>query len=409
MNLLHLAWLNMWRNKRRTGITLASVAFGFWLAAAFIGTREHTYTRLVDQAARLGSGHISIMSQHGLNSPGPAFALSGMNRDLMASLLRLPDVAGVYPRLIGNGIVGNAEKSSGVTYIAIDPASELAEHNIFLTGLADPSSVLRDNKVALGSGLAVRLGAKKDDRLVLTLTDRTGAVSSHLAIVGGMFTSGNEDADQVVLLARRDFLQPLLQLGPDEVTVVAVYAKAFHQIDRLHVAIKHQLENPPQVVVDWKRTHRDLAQFIRYDSAVYRILIFFIGVIIAAGILNTLVLALIERRREFGVMTALGIAPTRMFGLIVCEGVLIGVIGLICGGLSFYPVYLYLNQYGLDLTGLLSETINAGGISIPFVMYCELSLSHLGAIGGVVLALTVVASLFPAWKAARTMPVRSLS
>lgn len=407
MKIFKLATLNILRNRRRTIITTGSVAFGVWLAASFVGTREHTYKRLVDSAARQGSGHMTLATKKYFEAPGPAHPLP-KTAELTAALMVDQPGLKVFPHILGNAIVASAERSSGITYLGIDPAGEDVAHNIFLEKLTPPGALIEDNVVIPGKLLAAQLGVVTGDRLVLTTSDRAGQVNSHLVIVGGIFDTGNQETDGSVVLVANSFMRKVLNYADSEVSLLAIYVDGFSNIAPVFRQLSRTISDPVLQIDDWHRTHRDLSQFIRYDSAVYRILIFFVGIIIVSGILNTLVISIIERRRELGVMLAVGMAPAKIFGLVVAEGVLLGTSGVLAGALSFVPLYFYLNQIGIDLTGLLSETINAGGVTIAFIMKCELTVGQIGIIAGSILLLTVLSSIYPAWKAATIEPVRSL-
>lgn len=407
MNIVKLATLNIMRNRRRTLITTGSVAFGVWLAASFVGTREHTYKRLVDSAARQGSGHITVATKKYFAAPGPAHPLQNSTA-LLAELKSAQSELRIFPRIVGNAIVASAERSSGIAYIGIDPTSEDVAHNVYLEKISPPQVVIAENIVIPGKLLAAQLGTGEGERLVITTSDRFGQVNSHLVIVGGIFETGNQETDSSVLLASLTTLRKVLGYKEDESSLLAIYVDGFSNISPVLLRLSGVITDPQLQLADWQVTQNDLAQFIRYDSAVYRILIFFVGIIIVSGILNTLVISIIERRRELGVMLAIGMSPAKIFGLIVSEGIMLGASGVLAGAVTFIPFYLYLNKVGIDLTGLLTETINAGGVTIAFIMKCELNGLQVGIISGSILLLTVLASIYPAWKAATIEPVRSL-
>ena len=146
---------------------------------------------------------------------------------------------------------------------------------------------------------------------------------------------------------------------------------------------------------------------VEVDRAMNRFFQVLVALLIGAGVLNTLLMSVLERRREFGVMMAIGTHPAQLFGLVVVESFLVGVLGLIVGAVLTAPWYLYMTSAGLDLSEM-TEGASSGGVLIDPVVRLVLYPSSAAAIVAGVLLLTVLAGLYPAWQAGRIPPVETL-
>ncbi len=133
-----------------------------------------------------------------------------------------------------------------------------------------------------------------------------------------------------------------------------------------------------------------------------------IGLLVAAGIFNTLLMSVLERKREFGIMMAVGMSPVTLFRLIVIESLFLAVLGLAVGVLLSTPWYAYLSQTGLDFSSTFGEGLNVGGVLLDPVFKVKLYAESVVAILSAVLGLSLLSGLYPAWRAGRVPPVESL-
>ena len=134
-----------------------------------------------------------------------------------------------------------------------------------------------------------------------------------------------------------------------------------------------------------------------------------IGLLIAAGILNTLLMSVMERTKEFGVMMAIGMSPKTLFKLIITESVWLALTGLITGIIITTPWYLYLYHIGLDFSGSIGDDYSAGGVLIDPIIHIRLFRESIITILSGVFFLTLISGLYPAWRASKVPPVESLN
>jgi ABC-type lipoprotein release transport system permease subunit len=164
---------------------------------------------------------------------------------------------------------------------------------------------------------------------------------------------------------------------------------------------------PGVEVLDWEGTQPELAGTIALDASTNYILQLLLGLLVAAGVLNTMLMSVLERQREFGVMLALGVTPGQLTGLVLVESVLVGLVGAALGGLVSVPWYVWMRRVGIDLSESFGE-MDAGGVLMDPVLHLDLTVSASLAILAGVIALTALAGIYPAVRAGRQVPVESL-
>jgi ABC-type lipoprotein release transport system permease subunit len=397
--LFRMAARSFRRNRRRTLITASSVAFSVWLAVVFVGTRQSTYARLLDAGTRAGFGEMTIA--HRAHFEGAA-ARVGVEA-AKAQLAGLEGVRAAHPRVATRAVVATATKSTGAALLGIEPASERADTNLMLAAhLAGERLAPGDLQGCYaGAALAAHLGLELGGKLVYTTTAVNGEMVSQVAYLRGIFRTGSGELDGHTLLLPLASLRHTLGYGAGEASFVAVY---FDEDSR------PRLPAPAGDVEarSWHSTLPDLANFMRIDEAFYRVLLLFIALIVASGILNTMMLSVLERRRELGVVLALGMTPAGLVLLVTLEAAMVAGLGLALGAVTVAPFYLYLSRVGFDVSWLFGHKLDAGGVAVDFVLGCKLFIQDVQAIGIVLAALTLAAAAFPAARAALTDPITSI-
>ena len=203
-------------------------------------------------------------------------------------------------------------------------------------------------------------------------------------------------------------VQKVLGYKADEVSFIAVSLRD----QRASHAVRDSLQSQPEFqhvdVLNWQQTQPDLAGMIAVDKGANRISQLLIALLIAAGILNTMLMSVLERMREFGVMMALGMSPRHLFSLVMLESFWLAVIGLIIGVIITIPWYLYMAETGLDLTSAYGDDFSFGGVLLDTVFKIRLfKESIIGILVGL-FSLALLSGAYPAWRAGRIPPVESL-
>ncbi|GAV21170.1 putative ABC transport system permease protein [Mariprofundus micogutta] len=409
MNLNQLAWRNIWRRKRRTLITAFSIGFGVMLAVTFTGSGDYTYTNMIDTGASMGMGHVTVEPVGYHLKPTLDKRLTG-TKDLRERIVGLDGVSDATVRITGQAMFASARKSVGGAFIAVDPAFETEANNLLVRSLVEGELFARrDGRgIVVGSRLAKKLQVKIGKKIVYTTTDATGEIVSNIARVTGIFTTGEDTIDGILALLPIASVQQTLSYAPDEATVIAVLIRDQRHAESMRDAISVLPEAGDASVLTWKKSQPDLAAVIAFDKAGNYISQFLVGLLIAVGILNTMLMSVLERTREFGVMMAVGMSPKVLFKLVMVESFWLTIVGLILGIIITAPWYYFLYYYGIDFSDAFGDDFSYGGVLVDPVFKARLFKESVVAILGTLFMLALLAGLYPAWRAGRVPPVESL-
>jgi ABC-type lipoprotein release transport system permease subunit len=409
MKLGTIAWRNLWRRKRRTLITGISIGFGVMLAVTFTGTGDYGYTNMINTGAIMGLGHVTI-EPYGYNQTPSLDKRLRRTEQIRQRVLEMPGVNDAIVRITGQAMFASASKTIGGMFMGIDPAQESPEQNLLIRSLVkgEVFSGKDGRGVVVGSRMAEKLNLRIGKKLVYTTTDVYGEIVSEIARVTGIFKTGVNEVDGGMVLLPIDSVRTTLHYDAEDATLLAVIINDQRYAERMRDTISLTERDPQIEVLSWQQTQPDLAGIITMDRSGNYISQFLIGLLIAAGILNTLLMSVLERTREFGVMMAVGMSPRTLFMLVVVESFWLAIIGLVIGIIITAPWYAYLYYVGLDFSGAVGQDYSAGGILVDPLLRIRLYKESIIAILTGVFSLTLLAGLYPAWRAGRIPPVESL-
>ncbi len=398
------------RNKRRTAITAFSVAFGVLLSVTFTASGDYAYTNMINTSAVMGLGHLSVEHPDYQDTPTmdkrlvDAFAVQ-------QKALQTPGVTAAPIRIMGQAMFASGAKSVGGTFIAIDPAQETPAYNIFLRTLVEGQCFTADEEhgVVVGAKMAEKLNLRLGKKLIFTLTDKDGELVSELSRVSGIFKTGDDSVDGALVLLPLALARKALGYESKAASLVAIFLADHREAAAIKSNLAALWAGMPDIgVLTWQQGQPDLAGLIAVDRLFNRLLQFLVGLVIAAGITNTLLMSVMERRREFGIMMALGMMPGQVMRLVLLESCWLALLGLALGVIITTPWFLYMVRIGIDFSGQIGEDYSAGGVLVDPVMKFRLYRESALWIAGAVFFLTLVAGIFPAFKAGRTSPVENL-
>jgi len=410
MQLAKMAWRTLMRSRRRTLITSFSVAFGVLLAVTFTASADYSYNGMINTSARMGLGHITVEHPAYNETPTLDRRLIDAGRVGEEALLT-PGVAAVRIRIMGQAMFASGAKSQGGTFIAIDPQAEDAERNIILANIVEGLCFAASERhgVVVGRKMAEKLNLRLGKKLIFTLTDKNGELVSEISRVSGIFATGDEALDGSLVLLPLPLVRKVLAYEPRAASLVAVFLDDHRRAAAVQAQLSRVLAGIPELAVrTWQQTQADLSGLITVDRLFNYLLQFLVGLVIAAGIMNTLLMSVMERSRDFGIMLALGMSPGRIVCLVLMESCFIGLLGLVLGVLLTTPWFLYMTSVGIDFSAQIGNDYSAGGVLVDPVMKFRLYWQSALAIGAAVFSLTVLAGIFPAIKAGRTVPVENL-
>lgn len=413
LKLLSLAWRNLWRQKRRTFLTLVSIAFGGFLAVMMSGMQDYTWVDFIDTTARLGSGHVTVQHPEYLDKPTLTRSITGTEakRDAVRADA---GVSTAVDRTTGQAMLSTARDSFGAFFIAYDPTQETEYTLEWTDGLVSGELFTSpdDDGIILGKILAENLDAELGDKVVFTLTDRSGEIVSGMERLSGTITTGAQSTDAALALLPINTVREVVGYELDESTQVAIFLDNGRRTLTASERIS-KLIGPDAAVITWDQAAPEIKTFIAMKKGGGVVMNFVIGVLVAAGIFNTIFMSVMERTREFGIMLAIGYSPVQLFKLVLLESGILAALGLATCAVVTAPVYFSLAKTGLDLTDVYAEqgmdTMDISGVGfdpvMPFGVFPETALAIALAIVGA----TILAGIYPAWKAGRVDPIASIN
>jgi ABC-type lipoprotein release transport system permease subunit len=402
-----LAFRNLVRHLRRTLLTVTAIALGTGLALFSIGLGDGGHFQMIENGVRIGQGHLTVQKEGFLESPSTSLYVEDPN-PFIAVIRKSPYVEKTFPRIRGEGILATAAGAEGVMFQGIDPSFP-GEATIFRKSLAEGKFLTGydDASVVLGAKLADRLKLKLGKKVVLTTQDATGEITSTLLRVRGIFRTGSGTIDGNICLIPLGNIQKVLSMG-EGITSIAVYLKNPFKQEQALAEIGSQLPQGSSRLYQWQVLQPDLRDYVVIDDAFGYMIYAIILLIVAIGVLNTVLMSVMERRREIGILTAVGMESNQVMRMILVETVFITLIGIIFGLAIGLGINWYFSTYGLDLSKWSAEEWSLAGTVIDPVLRSHLRPHRVFGLCLAVFLLTVTMGIYPAWKASRTLPVEAM-
>lgn len=406
MDFALLAWKNLWRNRRRTLITLAAIAFSIMLMQAAHNLAMGIYASMVDHGVRAGSGHIAVYLGDYPRSRDESLAFAPGR--LADEIPRLPEVARALPRVYLPALAQSSRESRGILLTGVEPLAERTA-NPFLKHLP-PEKMLRSsqgNDAVLGCRLLDELKIAEGNKLVITLQNRQGDLVSELFRVRGSLRTGIRELDGSLVMVGREKAAALAGI-PGKIHELAVILERADDERSVLPAINRLLRDRAPRAVSWEQAMPNLADAIKLDYAGQKFIFLVITLIVTIGVVNTLLMSVMERIREFGVMLAIGASPARLRRLILTEALMLALAGIAVGTLLGSLITWYLVHYGIDLSRMVPENMEFGGVVFDPILRATWDFAWMARISLYLALLTVAAALYPAHKAAKIAPAAAM-
>ncbi len=400
-----MAWRNVWRYRRRSLLTVMTVALGLTFDILMRAIGDGFHEQMVDNSVRAEIGHIQIHRSGYRRDPSLGKTLPDMAL-LQQVIPQTPHLRGCSFRVLGDGLASTAENSAGVTVIGIVPEDERRVTTIDRAVVA--GAYLKEGTsrpVLIGERLSQSLGARLEDKVVLMVQAADGSLGGQLFRVAGIFRSGSPELDRGVVYLLKQDAQSLFSLG-DRVTEAALLLDSSGAVAQAKRFLTARLAGQPVEVLPWYVVEPFLQQFIELDDAFFYIIVAILFVVISVGILNTVMMSVFERVREFGVMMALGTRPRQVVRLVMQEAAVLALLGVVLGALLGSAATVLFAHIGIDLSRYAAGA-SALGITTT-VVYPVLTVKNLAFSNLSVFVVVVVVALYPAVKAAGLRPVEAI-
>ncbi|MBW1785323.1 MAG: ABC transporter permease [Deltaproteobacteria bacterium] len=401
-----LAWRNIWRNPRRTAVILTALIIGIW-SMVFLGALMRG---MADQMVRNGiatlTGHLQIHQKDFRADPVIEHGIADPASVAPALTESLPPGANWTPRIRLDAVVANARHSGGATLVGIDPRKEARVS--FIGNAVKEGRYLEPgdrNGIVVGKAFVDKFETKLGRKLVLMCQDTQGEIASRAFRIVGIFRAETDATEKQFVFVSLSSAREMLKLGK-EISEIAVLLPERREVEKIAADIRARLPSADLTVNTWKELLPMVTAMLRlYNGSIF-VWYLVVFVAMAFGIVNTTLMAVFERMREFGLLKALGMKPGGIVKGVLAESFLLIVTGMIIGNaLSFLTVFA-LSAKGIDLSAMAAGLEYVG---MPRVIYPMAQAGDVIQANLVVLVLGLLVSLYPASKAARFLPVEALA
>ncbi|MES0396167.1 MAG: FtsX-like permease family protein [Syntrophobacteria bacterium] len=403
-----LAWRSIWRNRRRTLITVLSIGFGLACTVFFIAIGEGVYAQLIDQVVRMQAGHITMENPGYRDAPAVDLWVKAPE-SLRSQIERLPQVERTKLIIMGQGIARSASGDISATLMGIEPSVELDTSPLVRHIVA--GRYLNDDDgpwVVIGSELAKRLKLAVGKKMVLTTNDAAGNLVDELCRVRGIFETGSVEIDGYFIQAPIDFARRLFGLPEESATQLGVVLRIPEAQEFILREARLMVAEQDIAVLPWQEVIPEIASYIKLDKGSNLIFQAILIFLILFTIFNTILMSVLEREREFAVLLALGTKPVQLRLQILMESAYLGLIGcalgLLVGGLAAWAAQVW----GIDLRSLLEEGFTISGFAVSAKMHARVTTGLLLGTAGLVFGATLILSLIPMRRATRLSIVDQL-
>lgn len=409
---LKLAARNLLRNRRRSAIALAAVAIGTAGLVFLWAYVDGINRQMIDNVTGYLTGHIQIHQRGYHDDPTLDLAFDQTadvptNRTavLLSSLTAAHGVVAFSPRIDGEALASGPEKTRGVLVVGVDPARErqittlsrALKMGSYLDA-ADPNGIVIGHKIA--ELLRVALG--EDVTLITQAAD--GSIGAGRYRVRGMYDSGIDMIDGTYVFMTLSAAQTLYALD-NSVTTLAIRLSNIEETPN-KVGELQRAAGADMEVLSWRRILPELADDVALHEFLTYIVLFVVFIVVTVGVANTILMGVMERVREFGVMMALGTDAVQVARLVMYEAALLGLTGVALGGVLGLSVVGYYGANGMNLAAYGSAMQMMPGLTD--IVYPHIGVAKFSLLSASVFATTILASLYPAWKAARLTPVEAI-
>lgn len=403
MSLLKLAWRNVLRNRRRSAITISSIAMGLAALTFLWGFIDGMNRQMIENTTRFLAGDVQIHLKGYHDDPTLDLAIPEAS-PVLKSVRAEPDVVAASVRLEGKALASRADKSRGVVVVGIAPQEEAKVtvlHEAIVQG-----TPLRDDAqgVLIGEKLAEALSLRAGDELVLVGQAYDGSVASGRIPVRGVFRTKIDELDGFVvvmpLTAVREFLA-----APGGATAIALRLRDRGALDTVRTRLASRLGERYEVV-GWPTLLPMVAVSARFHVVMAYVVLLVFFVVVAAAVANPVLMAVLERTREFGIMLAVGTSQWRLLRLVLYEAMILGLLGLSVGNALGLGVTALFGRVGINLSAFEAGLRTMPGLAD--IIYPVVRVDRSVMVSAIVFATACLTSLYPAIKAALLEPVEAI-
>ncbi|KPJ59361.1 MAG: hypothetical protein AMJ46_11535 [Latescibacteria bacterium DG_63] len=394
------------RKVRRTLLSVIGVGFGCAIAVFMIAFMRGSGEIRIRSIAESGFGHIRIAPAGWEESDEHELRLQNWSEDLEV-VRSMKGIKVAAPHARSSALLAFGTRVTGTEMLGVDPSAE-HEMNRLVRAVSEGRYLQPGDRdvTVIGSSIAKRLDVELDDDLLLTVAGEDGSVEYAMLRIVGIVNTGSREIDASICHVTLDDVEQLTGLdGPAEISITL---HDYREIDRMVPRIQEAIPEG-DVVLTWKEVVPSQGGDAASDRAFMNLMIGIVILVVVLGVTSAQLTAILERKREFAVLTALGMRSTQIMRLVFLEAAVVGVFGAAAGLLLVTPLVYHTATKGLDFAGMMGGEVAMSGVLFEPIIYSDMGFWMIPYALLLALASTVIAVLYPAWFAVKVNPTSALS
>ena len=400
-----IAWRNLWRNPRRTVLALVAIGLSVALVLVYDGILRWEADWMIDTITGPMLGHVQAHAQQWRRTRAMDKTMRGVS-GIVAALRRDPEVAGVDARVYAPALAALGEEGFAVVVLGVDTA-EASRPSRLLEGVTTP---IGGRRVLMGRLLAEQMGARQGSEIALVGQGVDGSLANDLFTVAALIDTSVDLVNRQAIVMPLGEAQELFAMA-DEAHELVIYARDPARAGPLARHVSQLPELAGVEVLDWQTAAPSMNDLVKLIQVMWVFVLLLVFAAAAAGVANTALMSTFERTHEFGMLLALGTAPSRIVGMILLESLALGATGALLGTVLGGGLVAWAYRTGVDfaaLTGGGPSSVSAFGMSFTLIIHPRLAPIDIVRAVLAVMVTAIVASVWPALRAARLQPARAL-
>jgi putative ABC transport system permease protein len=401
-----LGWRNVWKNRRRTILTLLTIMVGCAMIIFMKSIQKGAFGKMVEDAVSANTGHIQVHEKGFWENMNIDYALKPDSR-ITNRLDAMPAIAAYSLRVNAAGFVSSGNTTEGAIIQAVDPDRERKVTDLH-TDIRPGGRYLREDdltNIVMGETLAENLGVKVGDTISMISQGFDGSVAAaNLTVVGLFKTKNPEYDDTLVIMPLAQAMDTFTMMG--YVNSIVIRLKDGMTMEETREGLRRAMGEKELEIMGWDELMPDMVQFIDMKRAGTYIFEFILFTLAAFGVMNTIQMSVYERIREFGIMMAIGTRPERIRRMVQAESLIIAILGVVLGAALGSALAVYFTYHPLDYSSLAGQ-MKTWGISISSFP-ARLEASNILSTSSVMLVVCVLFTISPARYASRLRPIEAI-
>ncbi len=406
---LRYAFRSLIRHPRRSILSVAGVGIGCGLCLVLIGWVGGEKKTFMRAAVQSGAGHIRIAPK-GWNEKRENDLRLANGAELRQEMQRLPGIKAVTPHARTDGLLGFGTRTAGVQILGVDPRTERETSRIvrkFEGTYLKPGST---GSTVIGSTIAQRLDVEIGDDLMVTVSGKGGQMSSAMLRIVGIINTGSRDMDATICHVTIEEVEKLT--GRSGLAELTMLVDNPDRLNAMTATVRNAISDDYEVLT-WEQLVPELASSVEVDKAFTNMTVGILMFVVFLGIASSQLAAVLERRREFAVLSALGMRGRRLILILVLEGFVLGAAGSLTALAVGTPASYYLATKGVDMSKVMSfgeqkPDLYMSDMLFDPIFYGDFGIWIIPYAVFLALTATMLSSLYPAWFAMRTNPATAL-